>query len=63
MLNRANSEAFIGLRLAGEMAASIEARYPLASVGRDDGLVGSSAYLTRGDLSGSAADWTASGSC
>jgi hypothetical protein len=63
MLNRANGEASRGLRLEGEVAVSIKAQYPVASVGRDDGLAGSSAYLTRGDLSGSAADLAASGSC
>lgn len=45
------------------MAYGIEARYPSASVGINDGLAGSSAHLTRGDLSGLAADLAASGSC
>jgi hypothetical protein len=47
----------------GEMANGIEAQYPSESVGKGDGLTGSSAYLTRGDLSGSAADLAVSGSC
>ena len=63
MLNRTNSQASTGLRLRGEMAYGIEARYPQGSVGIDDGLAGSSAHLTRGDLSGSAAHLGASGSC
>jgi hypothetical protein len=55
MLNRAYSEVFIGLRLGGEMADGIEAQYPSASTGKDNGLAGSSVHLTRGGLSGSAA--------
>ena len=47
----------------GEMAHGIETRYPSENVGIGDGLAGSSAHLTRGDLSGSAADLAASGSC
>lgn len=47
----------------GEMADGIETRYPSESVGKGDGLTGSSAHLTRGDLSGSTADLAASGSC
>ena len=63
MLNRTHSEVSTGLCIVGEMAYGIEARYPLASVGIDDGLAGSSVHLTRGDLSGSAAHLGASGSC
>jgi hypothetical protein len=47
----------------GEMASSIETRYPSESVGIGDDLAGSSAHLTRGDLSGSAGDLAARGSC
>lgn len=38
MLNRAKSEASTSLRLGGELVYGSEARYPSASVGKDDGL-------------------------
>lgn len=56
MLNRAESEASTSLRLGGELVCGSEARYPSASVGKDDGLARSFANLTRGDLSASVPD-------